>query len=433
MRRATGRRDTRLAALRRAATALLVALLVGGCGGRDDNGARVPGRGALTIYTSLPRHGDSSRAATAVLAAQRLALADHHGRAGSRAVHLVELDSSKPGGDGWDPGVVEQNAKQAASDPSTIAYLGELDTGGSAISIPVTNDKEILQVSPYDGLTSLTQLQPGGPHTGPERYYPAGKTTFARLVPTDLAQAVVLVDWARQEGAKRLVVVHDDEVYGRTLSAQVIFMADQRGLPISDVKEAKSAGQPQDYAGLARDIASDPKKRPDAVIYTGIADRTAEPLVAALARAIPGVKLYASSGVAVPGFTGPEPVRLVEPARPASQYPAAARRLLARLGGQLGMKAAEVPTEALYGYASMRLVLDAIDRAGSQGGDRPAVVAAALKGDRGRGPLGSLGLTPTGDVADQRLAVYQRGPGGLAFLGLRRPQLPPAATGNASK
>ena len=144
----------------------------------------------MTIYSSLPRHGDQARVAAAVAAAQRLALADHGGRAGGREIKLVELDSSKPDGATWDPGLVEANAKRAAGDASTIAYLGELDYGGSAISVPVTNNKAILQVSPYDGLTSLTELQPGGPRSaGPERYYPNGHRTFARLVPTDLAQA----------------------------------------------------------------------------------------------------------------------------------------------------------------------------------------------------------------------------------------------------
>ena len=40
------------------------------------------------------------------------------------------------------------NAKTAAQDPSTIAYLGDLDSGATAVSLPLINAAGILQVSP---------------------------------------------------------------------------------------------------------------------------------------------------------------------------------------------------------------------------------------------------------------------------------------------
>jgi branched-chain amino acid transport system substrate-binding protein len=412
---------------RAAATLLLVALIAVGCGGGDHHAPQVPTRGALTIYSSLPSHGDSGRAATAVAAAQRMALADHGNRAGGRDIRLVELDSSKPQGEGWDPGLVEANAKRAADDPTAIAYLGELDYGGSAVSVPVTNNKSILQVSPYDGLTSLTELQPGGPRSaGADRYYPSGNRTFARLAPTDLAQAAVLVDWARQDGAKRIAIVHDDRVFGRALSEQLVYMASLRKLPVTSVHEVDLASKPQNYTNVAKDIAGgDPAKRPDAVIYAGLADTTAEPMLTAAEAALPGAQLYAASGVASPQFdTGASPdVHVVSPSRPISQYPADARRVLDRLKQQLG---AEPPTEAIYGYESMRLVLDALDRAGSGSGNRDVVTREALHGDGAGGPLGPLALR-NGDVGDQRLALYMRTPAGVEFRGLRAPNLPPPA------
>jgi branched-chain amino acid transport system substrate-binding protein len=420
--------------LRRAlATLLLVALLATGCGG-SDNGAHVPERAALTVYSSLPMHGDSAPAARAVAAAQRLALADHGGRAGGRTVKLVELDSAKRDGRSWDPAIVQLNAKRAAEDPATIAYLGELDYGGSAISVPVTNDKGILQVSPFDGLTSLTQLQPGGPRSaGPERYFPNGKRSFARLVPTDLGQAAVLVDWARADGARKIAVLHDDLVYGRALSAQVVYMLDKRGLAATRVDEVDLGDKPEELDKLAKDIAADgPDKRPDAVIYTGLADATAQPLLQAIAAAMPGTRMYASSGVMIDSFIrapGPD-VNIVSPARPVREYPASGRKLLERLHSEFK---GPVPVEALYGYEAMRIVLDAIDRAGPHAGDRAAVIREALRQDQSSdaGPLGPLGLTPEGDVGDQRLATYRRGSrGALEFQGLREPQTPPPAALN---
>src|SRR5881392_1217945 len=126
---------------RATALALVAVALLPGCGSghRKDDRAR---GSTLTIYTSLPRHGVSASAGEAVAAGERLALADARAQAGGRRLRLLELDDSNPKkGVTWDPAAVEENAKRAARDPSTIAYIGELDFGGSAISVPVTNAK----------------------------------------------------------------------------------------------------------------------------------------------------------------------------------------------------------------------------------------------------------------------------------------------------
>src|SRR3954466_2291021 len=259
MRIALGKYSARATAL-----SLAAAVLATGCGSEKKQDLA---RGStLTIYTSLPRHGVAARDADAVAAGERLALADAGGRAGGRSLRLVELDDSAPGkGTTWDASTVEENAKRAAKDASTIAYIGELDYGGSAISVPVTNAKGILQISPGDGLTSLTQVQPGGPKTSPARYYPSGRRTFLRLVPTDLRQADELMDWIHDRGAKRVAVVHDDRLFGREMAAQAMVADATDKLSVTDVSEAR--GDAKSYADLARDIAAD---APDAIAYLGV-------------------------------------------------------------------------------------------------------------------------------------------------------------------
>jgi branched-chain amino acid transport system substrate-binding protein len=412
--------------LRRLAVLLLGALLVGSCGGGSDERPQVPD-GALTIYTSLPRHGDSASAADAVLQGQRLALDDHHNRAGGRPVKLVPLDSSKPDGETWDPAVVERNADRAADDPRAIGYLGEMDLGGSAISVPVTNDKDIVQIAPLDGLTSLTQVQPGGPRGGPERYFPTDERTFARLVPSDLSVATALVDWAREQGAERIAIVHDDRLYGRSIAAQAVFVADARKLPVVTVKEVEAADEPEDYADTARALAEE-KERPDAIVYAGLADQTAEPLLGAIERALPAASLYAAGIPPDRALTGVGSVRLISATRPVRDYPPRGQRVLDRIAARNG--GAEPPVASLYGYESMRLLLDAINRAAPNSGDRKLVTREALRaGARPNSVIGDLSLTRTGDVADQRVAAYRRDGNHLVYEGLRLPDppaLPPA-------
>ena len=129
------------------------ALAFGGCLGdtAGDEPARVEGRSA-TVYVSLPRDGVSAPAARAVEAGARLALRDSGGRAGDLPIRLRTLSTTEDGELFWDPDLVNANADRAAEDPRSIAYLGELDLGASAISIPILNEARILQVSPEDGL-----------------------------------------------------------------------------------------------------------------------------------------------------------------------------------------------------------------------------------------------------------------------------------------
>src|SRR3954470_18879872 len=307
---------------------LLILLLVAGCG--SDNGR--PASDTLTVYVSMPRHGVSARMAGDVSAGARLALADAGGRAGGKRVRLAQLDSSKPGGETWDPSLVESNAKRAADDPAAIAYIGELDAGASAVSVPVTNDKGILQVSPADGLTSLTREEPGQPlANGPDRYYPSGKRTFLRLVPNDYDQAAALVGWARARGARRVALLQDERLFGRALASQARYAALKLGVTVVDVVEAHA--DPSGYPALAQKIAA---VRPDAVIYTGLGDRGSGQLLATVRRALPGVPLYGGSALATaaPAPPGIPATSVLKPALPESGYGPRARRVLGRIRRQ---------------------------------------------------------------------------------------------------
>ena len=125
-------------------------------------------------------------------------------------------------GEPWDPGQVQANAERASDDPSAIAYIGELGLGASAISVPVTNDAGLLQVSPLDWLTSLTRAPPGRAGRGaPERYYPTGRRTFLRLTPNDLREVELLTGRLGTLGARRVALVAGEGVYAEELASQL--------------------------------------------------------------------------------------------------------------------------------------------------------------------------------------------------------------------
>jgi branched-chain amino acid transport system substrate-binding protein len=410
---ALGGAGPRIARLSRKVTTVLAAVLLAGCGGGAADDAPAPIEAdTLVVYSSLPRTGDAAVAGRAVAAGQRLALADAGGRVGRHRVRLVELDSAEPDERDWDPDRVEENADRAAEDPAAIAYLGELDLGASAVSVPVTNEESILQVSPGDGLATLT-LPQTGPGATPERFYPAEVRSFFRLVPPDSAQAGALAAVARSRGARRVVLAHDGGIFGRQLAGGVEQAAADQGLTVTGVERV----QPDldERAALGQRLERD---NPDAVIYQGIGGEAAMTLLAAMAEGVLASRpLVAASPLAEPGALPagePErPLRVVSPLLPARQYPPAGRRVLARLAAENG----SARVAALYGYESMRVVLQALRAAGRRAADRLAVIEAArTSGPRGS-VIGRYRFDDRGDSSRRRLALYELWRGRLRYRG----------------
>jgi branched-chain amino acid transport system substrate-binding protein len=393
-----------MGALRRIAAtsaALLVALALAGCLGDGERPSRVEGDTAV-VYSSLPRAGVSASAARAAAAGQRLALADAGGRAGGLRVRLVELDAGGSAEEPWSPERIDANAERAADDPRAIAYLGELAYGASAVSLPITNEAGLLQVSP-DTLTSLTRTPLGRPRAGPERYYPSGARSFERLVPHDGRLAELLLALARRSGARRMAVLFEGDIYSRELGAQLVALGRRDGPePVSAVEYR---GRVEEIPDVARELA---EAGADAVVWAGIAGPGTARMLAQIDALQPGVPVYGGAGLlsldpTTPIPSAPATVLAAGPLVPPGRIPADGRRLLARLRRAEGRAAAR--PEALYGYESMRVVLDAL-RAG--GADRARVRRAAL-GARARS--GSLG-----DVDSGRFSLWALREGRFVFV-----------------
>jgi branched-chain amino acid transport system substrate-binding protein len=348
--------------------ALVCALCAGlsGClgDGGDDEPEVIQGDVA-TVYSSAPRHGVSATAAGEVMAGERGALEERGGRAGGLRIRLRQLPATDERGRPWDPALVAENAHRAADDPTAIAYLGELDYGASAVSLPITNDAGILQVSPGDGLTSLTRRPPGRPRAGPERYYPTDHRSFVRVGPTDLSEVERLVELLQAAGAARFAFVFDREIYGRELAAQLVERARRAGL--TPVASEEYRGRVDDIPDIARSLAD---KRPQAVVQLGVAGAGTLPMMNAIADQLPGVPVFAASGM----LAAP---RLALPPAPELEV----------VGPELQPRRA--------GYEAMRLVLDAI---GEGGRDRRRVVSAGLRRAR--------------DLPGDGIVVYRPGPDG---------------------
>ncbi len=391
-------------------TLLVGALAAAGCGGGETQ-PNPPLRGTtLAVYTSLPLRGPLRGVAVDVLDAERLALARADGRAGRYRVRLVTLDASTPGIGRSDPAQISQNARRAAQDSHAIAYIGEIATGSSAISIPLLNEAGILEVSPLDTAMALTtaSLAVAG---SPVRYYPklkdAGRT-FARVVPSDRTQVDALLAYMRRSGVRRLAILTDEDPSGRALATNLRAKARAAGVAVVAREEIDVHARQHDDP-IARVIAA----RADAVLDASGARVGAARLWRELIAADPLLQLYAPSSLADPSFIaglGPAAAAAAHVTQPVLDVGAGsvdARRFDHVFALRYDRR--PVP-EARYGYEAMRSVLAAI-RSAEPGGEgvvtRRAVVDAYFHTRTSGGVLGPYAIDAAGDTSLDRWGAFR--------------------------
>ncbi|TMK74226.1 MAG: branched-chain amino acid ABC transporter substrate-binding protein, partial [Actinobacteria bacterium] len=134
----------------------------------------------------------------------KLALDQAHNQAGDFTVKYTSLDDATAQAGEWDPGQTAADARKAASDPNTVYYIGEFNSGASEVSIPILNNAGIPQVSPANTYVGLTTNEPGSAPGEPDKYYPTGNRTYLRIVPRDSIQAAADLMAMKQAGCTKV-------------------------------------------------------------------------------------------------------------------------------------------------------------------------------------------------------------------------------------
>jgi branched-chain amino acid transport system substrate-binding protein len=377
------------------ALAALPCLLAGGCGGVSPAASDSVGD-QLTIYSSLPLHGPSGQIGQQIVAGEKLALADAGGRVGSLTVSYVSLDDTNPTSGEWDPGITAADARAAAHDPTTIAYLGDYNSGATAISLPLTNAAGILQVSPASPYVGLTSSLDAG-QDEPERFYPTAVRTFGRIAPGDEVQAAAQVALLRSLGIRRLYVLTDEDQFDQPLAQLVASKARAAGVVLAgeDTLDTTAAGA--SYAGEAVKVA---RTRADAVFFSGVATEGAARLFRQLHAGAPAMRLLGSSSLDEALFTGrlgaaSGVTTLGTPALPLNAYPAAGRHVASRYAARFGGRASAY---VLYGYEAMSVVLAAVRAAGRHGDGRRAVIERFFATRYRDSAIGRYSIRPSGET-----------------------------------
>jgi branched-chain amino acid transport system substrate-binding protein len=398
------------------------ALTVAACGDDDDDGGdggeAAEGGGTLDVYSSLPLQGAQRLQTTAMVDGIRLALKQRNNKAGDYTIKYTSLDDSTAQAGTWTPEATSANARKVAQDDKSIAYIGEFNSGASAISIPILNEVPIAQVSPANTAVGLTSDEPGADEGEPEKYYPTGKRHYLRVVPKDTIQGAALATIMKEDGCTKVAILNDKEVYGAGLAKNVEQSAKEQGMEVTG-NEGIDPKAPN-YRSQAASIKGDGA---DCFVFSGVTPNNAVQLYKDVSAAIPSAKLYGPDGVSNPEFYDPKEggvpadvaskVKITVATLSPEEYPPEGRKFFEDFKKEYGVDNPDV--YSIYGYEAMSLVLDACEKLGPDCSDREKMIEALFNTKGRKSVLGTYDIDENGDTTLTDYGVYTVKNGELVF------------------
>jgi branched-chain amino acid transport system substrate-binding protein len=403
---------------------LLAVFAVGmtACGDDDDDDGGGGGDGGggetVNVYSSLPLQGASRPQTTAMVEGIRLALQQNNGKAGDLTVKYTSLDDSTAQAGTWTPEATAANARRVAQDDAAVAYIGEFNSGASAISIPLLNEVPIAQISPANTAVGLTSDEPGADEGEPDKYYPSGERHYLRIVPKDTIQGAALATLMSEDGCQNAYILNDKEVYGAGLARNIESAAQEVGLEVL-ANEGIDPKAPN-FRSQASTMESEGA---DCFVFSGITANGAVQLYKDVRAALPDAKLYGPDGVAESGFSDPaeggipgnvaSQVKVTVATLSPDEYPPDGQKFFEDFEAEYGE--ANPDPYAIYGYEAMRLFLDTCEQLGPDCTDRQAVIDALFNTKGRESVLGTYDIDENGDTTLTDYGVYTIEGGELQF------------------
>jgi branched-chain amino acid transport system substrate-binding protein len=270
-----------------------LALVAAGCGGDGDDGGG--GGGSVSalpasscgplqykgegdpdylIASDLPLQGSSRTQTTQMNQAIAYELEQRNWKAGDFNIAFQACDDASAQLAKWDPSKCSANANAYKGNDKLLGVLGTFNSGCAIIEIPVLNqapDGGILLFSAANTYGCLTEPCAGNE---PEKYYPSGKRTYARVAPSDPNQAAVVAKFAQSKGVKSVYILNDKEAYGLGVAKNFQGAAKALGIEIKGFA-AYDPKQPNFQATFTKIKATDP----DAVFVGGLIDENSGQLI----------------------------------------------------------------------------------------------------------------------------------------------------------
>jgi branched-chain amino acid transport system substrate-binding protein len=367
-----------------------LALTVGACGG-GPGGATTSK--TVKIMSSLPMTGASRTQTVEIVNSIQMAIADT--KITNVTVQFEALDDATAAKGSWDAAQEAENARKAINDKSVVAYIGTFNSGAAKISIPLLNQVGLVMVSPANTYPGLTK--PGkGEANEPNTYFPNGKRNYARVVPADDLQGAVGAVWAKDLGAKKVYIVHDNQLYGKGIADVFRAKAKDIGLTEAGYEGADKADNYRALANKIKDSAA------DLVYYGGIVDNNPAVLLKDVRAVSPTIKFMGPDGINCSEFlkqSGPaadKDVYSTFGGVPPEKYTGKAADWLKAYNAKYSNN--NPNPYAIYGYEAAKVVLAAIAAAGDKADDRATVLTNVMGTKNYDGVLGKWSFDANGDT-----------------------------------
>jgi branched-chain amino acid transport system substrate-binding protein len=388
------------------------------CGDDDDEEPSGPRADSVNVYSSLPLQGAQRLQTLAMVNGIKLALEQAGGKAGDIKVNYTSLDDSTAQAGTWTPEATSANARRVAQDDAAVAYIGEFNSGASAISMPLLNEIPIAQVSPANTAVGLTSDEPGADEGEPDKYYPSGERHYLRIVPKDTIQGAALATVMDEDGCRTVGILNDKEVYGAGLARNIESSARELGLEV-----ATNEGIDPKAPNFRSQASSLESMGVDCFVFAGVTPNGAVQLYKDVSAAIPDAKLYGPDGVSNPEFFVPDEggipadvaakVKVTVATLSPDQYPPEGQRFFDEYKQTYDVTS--VDPYAIYGYEAMKLVLDTCERLGPDCTDRDALIDALFETKGRESVLGTYDIDENGDTTITDYGVYGVEDGELVF------------------
>ena len=195
-------------------------------------------------------------------------------KAGDKNVAFQACDDATAQAAKWDPGKCSQNANAYAQNPSLVAVLGTFNSGCAAIEIPVLNQAPgggMLLLSAANTYGCLTEPCEGDE---PEKYYPSGERTYARVAPSDPNQGAIQAQFAQENGIESVYILNDKEAYGLGVAKNFQGAAEFLGIEVKGF-----AAYDPTASNFEATFTKIKGTNPDAVFVGGLVDENSGQLI----------------------------------------------------------------------------------------------------------------------------------------------------------
>jgi branched-chain amino acid transport system substrate-binding protein len=362
-----------------------------------------------------------------MLDAVNLALAhyleDHDGVGpGGFTVEIVPTDDASPTTGSWDGVVEAENAQRCVNDPLCVVYFATYNSGAAKVSMPITNEAGIVQITPANTYPGLTRPWDAGE---PEIYRPSGEINYFRTNAADDVQGWAGAAWAQCLGYENVYILDDRQLYGKGVADAFEQRANEIGLTIAGRDGVESTDI--DFRSLLTKVRASGAD----LVYGGFVIDSGGPQVIQqmfdLGLFDEGIDFMGPDGLVNPALVdqiggadvGNGQISLTFPGLAPSQLTSeAGLRFFEGFQAEYGYEPSPWST---YAYQSMQVILHAIEVADSN--DRGAILEAMRGIEEFEGITGTFGFDENGDPTLTALGGNRVVDGEIIFEGSISPDM----------